>query len=706
MRTLNNMRRVHGQQFNFHPEGYILPGERDTFMRQVQSDLTMLKARTLGPISKKVLDRASLWISKPVASSCGKGIKVLTSSQALALGRNKKALLQRYLHAPYLIDDKKFDLRIYVVVTGVDPLRVYVHNEGLTRISTTPYSLNNTKNRFAHLTNYTINKKSDKFVAASVDEGDGNGDVDQEGYKWSLQALKKYLTAKEGATRANQCFEDIHDLITKTMLAAESEITPKLHSDANYRSSCYELFGCDVILDRNLMPTLLEVNVSPSLMGSSPLDKKIKGTLISDTFHLVGFYPYDPVISKQYETNGVFAFSSLGKLVPDAWRKNAHPSSIDWSKLPPLSQIWTPLLMIDDEMQRASSTHFKLLHPTKANAERYLSLYRIQRFTDHMLAKWMIDGRSTGLAGLYIPSQYLDEQTLHLRETKRKGMNQRSVRVPGSPSIQLGRDRSHGKLMLNGDQKQQQQLVGSSSTNSTPRTRVLRHIQSSNDSNSISNTNGGGVGYPVPPASTSAPGHESPQRLITIPDGGQTQNYISDISLTQRAKDFLTNTNYKSDIPNSDSSSSDHTVVINGDNGVAFKSVNTTILNLVTAKGTDQRPGVNDGHSTAVRPPRPGSGPLIRSDLTQSHTLTSLGSDGAAALSTSISSRVNQKREERNIRLGVAGLTMTPSTSINFSSSFVQQMRDNNSNISSGYREGIESYQGSNSVEEGWYSPR
>ena len=45
---------------------------------------------------------------------------------------------------------------------------------------------------------------------------------------------------------------------------------------ANYRTNCYELFGCDVMLDSRLNPHLLEVNVSPSLMGSSPLDKKIK----------------------------------------------------------------------------------------------------------------------------------------------------------------------------------------------------------------------------------------------------------------------------------------------------------------------------------------------------------------------------------------------------------------------------------------------
>ncbi len=44
-----------------------------------------------------------------------------------------------------------------------------------------------------------------------------------------------------------------------------------------YRTNCFELFGMDVILDHKLEPSLLEVNVSPSLMGSSPLDKRIKG---------------------------------------------------------------------------------------------------------------------------------------------------------------------------------------------------------------------------------------------------------------------------------------------------------------------------------------------------------------------------------------------------------------------------------------------
>lgn len=70
---------------------------------------------------------------------------------------------QRYIHNPLLIDGRKFDLRLYVLVTSMEPLRVYLFEEGLVRFSTKRYSLRNLRSRFTHLTNYSINKKSGSF---------------------------------------------------------------------------------------------------------------------------------------------------------------------------------------------------------------------------------------------------------------------------------------------------------------------------------------------------------------------------------------------------------------------------------------------------------------------------------------------------------------------------------------------------------------
>ena len=60
----------------------------------------------------------------------------------------------------------KFDLRLYVVVTSYDPLRVYLFSEGLARFATVPYdvSLRDLRDLNMHLTNYSINKESLDYV--------------------------------------------------------------------------------------------------------------------------------------------------------------------------------------------------------------------------------------------------------------------------------------------------------------------------------------------------------------------------------------------------------------------------------------------------------------------------------------------------------------------------------------------------------------
>jgi len=71
------------------------------------------------------------------------------------------------MHRPYLIDGLKFDLRIYVLVTSVDPLTIYLYEEGLGRFATETYqppTRDNMEDVCMHLTNYAINKDNPKFI--------------------------------------------------------------------------------------------------------------------------------------------------------------------------------------------------------------------------------------------------------------------------------------------------------------------------------------------------------------------------------------------------------------------------------------------------------------------------------------------------------------------------------------------------------------
>lgn len=79
----------------------------------------------------------------------------------------EKCVVQRYMSRPFLIDGLKFDLRVYVLIAGTDPLRIFVYNEGLARFCTEPYETpksDNLDNKFMHLTNYAINKLSPNFI--------------------------------------------------------------------------------------------------------------------------------------------------------------------------------------------------------------------------------------------------------------------------------------------------------------------------------------------------------------------------------------------------------------------------------------------------------------------------------------------------------------------------------------------------------------
>lgn len=58
-----------------------------------------------------------------------------------------------------------------------------------------------------------------------------------------------------------------------------------------YNDACFEVLGFDILIDSNLKPWLVEVNMSPSMNSDSPLDIKIKGSMIADLFTLTGITP-------------------------------------------------------------------------------------------------------------------------------------------------------------------------------------------------------------------------------------------------------------------------------------------------------------------------------------------------------------------------------------------------------------------------------
>lgn len=67
---------------------------------------------------------------KPTNSSQGKGI-FLTKNIDDLLTSKVAMVVQVYEERPLLIENRKFDLRLYVLVTSIDPLRIYIYKDGI-----------------------------------------------------------------------------------------------------------------------------------------------------------------------------------------------------------------------------------------------------------------------------------------------------------------------------------------------------------------------------------------------------------------------------------------------------------------------------------------------------------------------------------------------------------------------------------------------
>eukprot|EP00906_Rhabdomonas_costata_P007398 RCo010599 len=162
--NIQRMRRTHGAEaYGFVPQTYLLPQDA----RLVELEFERNPGQT--------------FIVKPAASSCGRGIKLISKLPANLLKEKEKDkeriaegkashVVQRYIGNPFLIDGFKFDLRLYVLVTSFEPLRIYLFNEGLVRFATERYpgSDKALTNVYMHLTNYSINKQNSNFISPTA----------------------------------------------------------------------------------------------------------------------------------------------------------------------------------------------------------------------------------------------------------------------------------------------------------------------------------------------------------------------------------------------------------------------------------------------------------------------------------------------------------------------------------------------------------
>ena len=91
----------------------------------------------------------------------------------------------------------------------------------------------------------------------------------------------------------NLLWSRTYDVVLKTILCGENYVQNAMKKNGCHRTNCFEILGFDILVDSDLKPRLLEVNLSPSMACDSPLDMSIKSNCICDSFNISGIKRFD-----------------------------------------------------------------------------------------------------------------------------------------------------------------------------------------------------------------------------------------------------------------------------------------------------------------------------------------------------------------------------------------------------------------------------
>lgn len=150
---------------------------------------------------------------------------------------NDNCIVQTYIQNPLLIDDKKFTLRLYVLIICIDPLRIMVYKEGICTLCTTSYRSpdpSNIENLSIHITSHHANKW--KINKNSRDDFDHKRSTN---WLWNWFVTRGYDKDK--------VWRDLCDIIVKTVITVQAPVAQAVNGckiDGLNKNpfSCFEVY--------------------------------------------------------------------------------------------------------------------------------------------------------------------------------------------------------------------------------------------------------------------------------------------------------------------------------------------------------------------------------------------------------------------------------------------------------------------------------
>ena len=260
------MKKKFPNDFNYMTESYFMPNE-----------INLIKEK----FKNYKQTKNNLWLCKLASGSLGIGIYFI-KNYTDSLKCN--GIITKYIHNPHLLNNKKYHLRLYLVITSIIPLKIYLYEDGQILKASHNYTLdlNKIDDIQSYLTNAHINENKDGYINDT-----------------SIKEIKELINNEGG--NFNKIWDEIKDLSIKLILTNYKNEYKEMKLFNLNNGIIFRYYGLDILIDQNYKPWLLEANKQPYMTLQDEVNKNNKLDFTQSLLNLLGIVPYNHINGKILE---------------------------------------------------------------------------------------------------------------------------------------------------------------------------------------------------------------------------------------------------------------------------------------------------------------------------------------------------------------------------------------------------------------------
>jgi tubulin polyglutamylase TTLL5 len=201
-------------------------------------------------------------------SSMGRGIELLLSEQQLP--DYGEWLVQEYIDQPHLINDRKYTLRLFLLITNTAPLTAYLYQDGTVDLAVKAYSTEKSRAQDPgiHIANGALQSTLTGF--------------NKKEHSLDLNQWREHINK---VSDASHVWAGIEAVLKETLCAISNPLREASMEQLAHSEQCFEILGIDIMLDDKLKPWLIECNRTPSM--TPEYTGGLKPSLLKDTLGLI-----------------------------------------------------------------------------------------------------------------------------------------------------------------------------------------------------------------------------------------------------------------------------------------------------------------------------------------------------------------------------------------------------------------------------------